>query len=703
VKNGSQLGLGWKSLRSDSGLSGTAAVTAKGLIKIPADGDYTFYLESVNGSRLMIDGKVVVNHDGAHERTEKKGDKTTLAAGFHKYEVQFMKPRGYAHLWARWSSATIEKQAIPDYAFVYAQEDLDAALLEHDWDVDGLTDLQEAELGSDPKDADSNDDGLTDGEKYDLGLDIFDTDSDGDGISDFAEVKETFTNPKLAEFDGTITDVVTIAGKDVTESHGEWEVEDDTIVAKRARGYVEYKFNVTENDAYHLAVEATHLWLKYSCSPVSPIDNSDLMVYLDGQYLGKKNLVAPDGIYGKVGITTPYIAPGEHTVRIFWENVHSRISLKIKDLKVQTLGGPDSNGDGVKDWVETSIASTESLNAVPTESFVSPICIEGNSRYVDMATVNSSQLTVEGNQGAGAKWFANVDLATDGDTAITAKFQNGGLTKIATTKWAALNLLDSSVSEITIRKGDSVKFAVADDALVAEDVVTITIDGVNTTTTPATAVVKKFDAAGTFAVSGAVKTLNGTVTVKVIETDKPAVSPAFMIGEGREWTYTGLQDEAVLEYDETVNLSRDGEKLNIRMNKTNRPHHLIVRAYENGPVLQTVKLDGFWIQAAVDNYMWVVERHDDYEVWENTLIAKNLPQGIDIELKAVKAGVIFTETGDINQWLDTNDLDELGEFSFRLIHPNSLNSSTCHTIKAYQNGEYVGTAYYSGALFPEDE
>lgn len=166
--------------------------------------------------------------------------------------------------------------------------------------------------------------------------------------------------------------------------------------------------------------------------------------------------------------------------------------------------------------------------------------------------------------------------------------------------------------------------------------------------------------------------------------------------------YTGLSDEAVLEYDESIELSRDGEKLNIRMNKTNRPHHLLVRAYENGPVLQTVKLDGFWVQAAVDNYVWVVEKHDDYEVWENTLIAKNVPDGTDIVITATKAGVVLDD-GELERTITNSELDELGEYAFRLIRPNTTKGSTCHTIMAYQNGELVGNAYYSGVLFPEDE
>jgi len=43
-----------------------------------------------------------------------------------------------------------------------------------------------------------------------------------------------------------------------------------------------------------------------------------------------------------------------------------------------------------------------------------------------------------------------------------------------------------------------------------------------------------------------------------------------------------------------------------------------------------------------------------------------------------------------------------GEYRFRMIHPNSIGASACHTIKMYQNGVYLGEAYYSGALMPEE-
>ncbi|MCK5835606.1 MAG: hypothetical protein KAG98_07725, partial [Lentisphaeria bacterium] len=625
-----------------------------------------------------------------------------LTAGFHNITINYFDQGGSSGLKLFYQGPGTPKQIVPASVLIHAQSQYDDITNKIDRDGDGLTDLLEASLGSDPLLSDTNGDGLTDYEKYVLGLDALSTDTDGDGISDYIEVKESFTNPKVVDFDGTVTDVVTLAGKDISDSQGTWEVEDNAIVAKRTRGFVEYTFNVAEQDSYRLNIEATHLWLKYSCSPVSPIDRSDLMISIDGNYLGKKNLVAPDGIYGTVGIITPFLAVGNHTVRIFWENVHSRISLKINELKVQSLGGPDSNNDGVKDWVTTSIMTTEGLNPVSPTSFVSPICLEGKTRHTDMISINGLPLTVAKNQGTGSKWFANVNLNDSAITNIEAKFQSGGLTQTATTTWTPLNLITNEINEITVRQGDTIKFTGNDASALPEDQALITIDGVTTTVAVGSAVTKKFDTAGIFTVSGAVNALRGSLIVKVMALPTVTNAPAFMIGKARSWNLDGLTANAVVEVDDTVELNRNGEVLNIIMNKTNRPHYLTVRSYENGPILQTVKLDGFWVQAAVDNYVWVVERHDDYQIWENTLIAKNLPDGVSIRIKSWKAGVLL-EDGTLERYITNADLNELGEYTFRLIRPNTTSGSACHNVEAYQNGKYLGQAYLSGALMPEDD
>lgn len=72
-----------------------------------------------------------------------------------------------------------------------------------DTDMDGLSDDQERDLGSDPNDADSDDDGLIDGQEPNPGDDtdadgiknILDPDSDGDGLFDGTEAGKDCANP----------------------------------------------------------------------------------------------------------------------------------------------------------------------------------------------------------------------------------------------------------------------------------------------------------------------------------------------------------------------------------------------------------------------------------------------------------------------------------------------------------------------------
>jgi hypothetical protein len=63
-----------------------------------------------------------------------------------------------------------------------------------DTDGDGLTNDEEAEIGSDPNDPDTDGDGLIDGEEVFLGTDPIDPDTDGDGTSDLEE-EQAGTSP----------------------------------------------------------------------------------------------------------------------------------------------------------------------------------------------------------------------------------------------------------------------------------------------------------------------------------------------------------------------------------------------------------------------------------------------------------------------------------------------------------------------------
>jgi uncharacterized protein (DUF1800 family) len=91
---------------------------------------------------------------------------------------------------------------IPDWFEVkYGLQPGTPALAATDSDGDGLTNLQEFQRGSDPRNPDTDGDGLMDGEES--AANALTADSDGDGLSDFEEVRGILpSNPNLADTDG---------------------------------------------------------------------------------------------------------------------------------------------------------------------------------------------------------------------------------------------------------------------------------------------------------------------------------------------------------------------------------------------------------------------------------------------------------------------------------------------------------------------
>ncbi|MCA9201044.1 MAG: c-type cytochrome, partial [Planctomycetales bacterium] len=73
-------------------------------IQIDNAGDYTFYLHSDDGSRLLIDGDVVIDHDGVHGGTEKPS-KVNLAAGRHSLRIDFFEAQGGEELRVTYTAA----------------------------------------------------------------------------------------------------------------------------------------------------------------------------------------------------------------------------------------------------------------------------------------------------------------------------------------------------------------------------------------------------------------------------------------------------------------------------------------------------------------------------------------------------------------------------------------------------------------------
>jgi azurin len=73
-----------------------------GLLDVPKDGEYTFFLGSDDGSRLVIDDQEIIRHDGIHAHSEKK-HKVALAAGLRRVRVEYFEQSGEESLTLAWS------------------------------------------------------------------------------------------------------------------------------------------------------------------------------------------------------------------------------------------------------------------------------------------------------------------------------------------------------------------------------------------------------------------------------------------------------------------------------------------------------------------------------------------------------------------------------------------------------------------------
>lgn len=80
-----------------TGMEDDYAAVFDGLISIPTDGVYRFTLGSDDGSRLWIDGHLLVDHDGLHAYSEKSGD-DALEAGLHAIRVEYFERGGASWL-----------------------------------------------------------------------------------------------------------------------------------------------------------------------------------------------------------------------------------------------------------------------------------------------------------------------------------------------------------------------------------------------------------------------------------------------------------------------------------------------------------------------------------------------------------------------------------------------------------------------------
>ena len=89
------------------------ALSFKGSLKIEKAGNYEFFIQSNDGSKLFIDNKLVIDHDGPHGADIEETGKFFLTEGMHPVKLDYFQAGGGLYLSVKYSGPGIEKQVLP--------------------------------------------------------------------------------------------------------------------------------------------------------------------------------------------------------------------------------------------------------------------------------------------------------------------------------------------------------------------------------------------------------------------------------------------------------------------------------------------------------------------------------------------------------------------------------------------------------------
>ena len=180
------------------------AVVATTNIFIDEAGTYSFGFNSDDGGRLSIDGVELVSFLGIRGPNDSIGS-VTLSLGLHAVEVLMFEQSGGSALEVFWTPepGDATESFDPDRHQLLAatsikQIDSDNDSLDDNWEMAHFSDLSKDGT------ADSDNDGLTDLAEHDLRTDPNATDTDGDGVDDGPEVNLHSTSPLNADSDGDL-------------------------------------------------------------------------------------------------------------------------------------------------------------------------------------------------------------------------------------------------------------------------------------------------------------------------------------------------------------------------------------------------------------------------------------------------------------------------------------------------------------------
>jgi len=668
-------------------------VSGKYKLLVSGDDQAALYVSTGEGKfeRKFVAGAPFWTGERQFDRYPEQAADLTLKAGKSYYfELLHKADSGHNNATLAWIPPGGKDPVIPAGMEITAFT-IDPA----DLDDDELPDEWEMAYKLDPRDngntmavngywGDPDRDGLANIDEWRLGTNPRNKDTDSDGLDDGLEVNLAGTNPLQADA-SPLGVFATGDTKSLKTVSGSWEGQADLLISGQS-GSADWPFSLAQAGRYFFRVSGAGV-------PLLPDAQDEITIVIDGLSLGSFPLTSGSGLLGVAMGRMPFLSAGAHTLQVRWASPRADRRLALSSLEILSFASSDGS---LEKWNANDQAANH-VTERPRESLTSPVCLEGTALFPSLVKLSDKTPVHEGPD---RTWFANVALPADDRTlSLQASFENGASLGSAELVWKPLNILEGG--SLTLRKGDAVRLAAypaGNAGPIAGGQVTFRINGEATAREEsAIAVEHVFAAAGVYEITADYVDNSGrrtgTFTVTTVEADLPQEIVVFA-GRPRVMTFSGIPREVDLIADSSLywSLRTPGPPPQVRVQRaTPGLASVIARLPDGGAILDSAAVRAVALKSSVETSLSVVgQSADGTTIIQMDVFLPDIPEGTRVLIEIAAAGVTF-EDGSVSKWLTKEDFDTNGVAKVKFVRAPGVETSICHIVSLWQGEEMIGT------------